>query len=97
MVAKQEADKRAEEQLLGVRPVDLVEAAAPTKVPHGAAAARAAKWFRSRGTSSRSVESRRALEMSVTFLACGPWTWLAPPRADRRPLPFPPKSADAVV
>ncbi len=42
MVAKQEADKRAEEQLLGVRPVDLVEAAAPTKVPHGAAAAWAA-------------------------------------------------------
>lgn len=32
MVAKQEADKRAEEQLLGVRPVELAEAAAPSKV-----------------------------------------------------------------
>ncbi|KAK9819174.1 hypothetical protein WJX81_003487 [Elliptochloris bilobata] len=31
MVAKQEADKRAEEQLLGVRPVELAEAAAPSK------------------------------------------------------------------
>ncbi len=36
------------------------------------------------------MKSRRALETSVTLLACGPWTWLAPPRADRRPLPFPP-------
>ena len=32
MVARQEADKRAEEQLLGVRPVELAEPAEPSKV-----------------------------------------------------------------
>ena len=37
MVAKQEANKRAEEQLLGVRPVELAEAAAPSKVSNRAA------------------------------------------------------------
>lgn len=32
MVGMQEANKRAEEQLLGVRPVELAEPAAPSKV-----------------------------------------------------------------